>query len=81
MDTNAQLVQPRRIISPKRKVRSTVTPTPVDLEPATAYEAITRQKVENLEDDLAEIKNRVDTIFYLVIGSILVDMISRWVSG
>jgi hypothetical protein len=79
MDTNAQLVQPRRIISPKRKARSTVTP--VDLEPATAYEAITRQKVENLEDDLAEIKNRVDTIFYLVIGSILVDMISRWVSG
>jgi len=81
MDTNAHLVQPRRIISPKRKVRNTTPPTPVDLEPATAYEAITRQKVENLEDDLAEIKNRVDTIFYLVIGSILVDMLARWVSG
>ena len=41
---------------------------------------MTRQRVESLEDDLREIKSRVDTIFYLVIGSILVDMLTRWVS-
>jgi hypothetical protein len=76
MDTEARLLNSRRLIAPRR-TRPTAPP-PLDLEPTSVYEAITRQKVENLEDDLGEIKNRVDTIFYLVIGSILVDMLSRW---
>lgn len=80
MDMNARLIQPRRLDRSRRR-RTTSSPPPIDLEPATAYEALTRQKVESLEDDLSDIKNRVDTIFYLVIGSILVDMLSRWVSG
>jgi hypothetical protein len=75
MDTEARLLNSRRLISPRR---TRPTAPPLDLEPTSVYEAITRQKVENLEDDLGEIKNRVDTIFYLVIGSILVDMLSRW---
>ena len=79
MDTEARLLNPRRIGSPRRT--RTTTPPPLDLEPTSVYEAITRQKVENLEDDLGEIKTRVDTIFYLVIGSILVDMLSRWIGG
>lgn len=79
MDTNARLIQPRRITPSRRAARA--TPPPIDLEPATAYEALTRQRVESLEDDLMEIKNRIDTIFYLVIGSILVDMLTRWIGG
>lgn len=79
MDANARLINPRRLTTGRRN-RPTTSPG-IDLEPATAYEAITRQKVESLEEDLSEIKSRVDTIFYLVIGSILVDMLSRWISG
>jgi hypothetical protein len=76
MNADMRLINPR-VITP-RKRRPTSSP-PLDLEPATAYEAMTRQRVESLEDDLREIKSRVDTIFYLVIGSILVDMLTRWV--
>jgi hypothetical protein len=76
MNADMRLINPRVVTSRKRRLSS---PSPLDLEPATAYEAITRQRVESLEDDLREIKSRVDTIFYLVIGSILVDMLTRWV--
>lgn len=78
------MTTPTRLISPKRRTRphhSRSTSPPVDLEPSSAYEAITRQKVESLEDDLREIKSRIDTIFYLIIGSILVDMLTRWIGG
>lgn len=77
MNAEAKLIN-SRIIAPRR--RRPVPSPPIDLEPATAYEAITRQKVDALEEDLREIKSRVDTIFYLVIGSILVDMLTRWVT-
>lgn len=77
MNADVKLLNPR-IVSPRR--RRPTSPPPIDLEPATAYEAITRQKVDALEEDLREIKSRVDTIFYLVIGSILIDMLTRWVT-
>lgn len=76
MNADMKLVNPR-VITPRRRRPS--APAALDLEPATAYEAMTRQKVEALDEDLREIKSRVDTIFYLVIGSILVDMLTRWV--
>lgn len=78
MTDNIRVLTQRRLSTPRRRP---VAPSPIDLEPATAYEAMTRQKVESLEEDLRDIKSRVDTIFYLVIGSILVDMLTRWVSG
>lgn len=78
MTDNIRVLTQRRPSTPRRRPAA---PTPIDLEPATAYEAMTRQKVESLEEDLRDIKSRVDTIFYLVIGSILVDMLTRWVSG
>ena len=77
MNADVKLLNPR-IVPPRR--RRPTSPPPIDLEPVTAYEAITRQKVDALEEDLREIKSRVDTIFYLVIGSILIDMLTRWVT-
>lgn len=75
------LASSRVVPTRRRRPMSSPKPTSLDLEPATAYEALTRQKVDALDDDLAEIKSRVDTIFYLVIGSILIDMLTRWISG
>jgi hypothetical protein len=57
------------------------TRPPIDLQPTSAYEALTRQQVETLADDLREIKSRLNNIFYIVIGSILVDMLTRWMGG
>lgn len=54
---------------------------PVDLQPASTYEAITRQMVVSLGEDVKEIKSRTNTIFYVVIGGIILDMISRWFGG
>jgi len=53
-------------------------PEGVDLRPASAYEAVTRQKVESLAEDLKEIKSRLNTLFYTVIGAILIDLLTRW---
>jgi hypothetical protein len=50
----------------------------IDLRPGSAYEAVTRQMVESLTEDMKEIKNRLNNIFYLVIGTILIDILSRW---
>ena len=51
----------------------------IDLRPATAYEAVTRQMVESLAEDLKDIKGRLDNLFYMVIGAILIDVIARWI--
>ena len=52
-----------------------------DMQPSSAYEAITRHMVQSLERELVEIKSRLNNIFYIVLGSILVDMISRWMGA
>lgn len=50
----------------------------VDLEPRSTYEVLTREKVEHIADELADIRQRIDTIFYVVIGSVLMDVLMRW---
>lgn len=50
----------------------------VDLDPKSAYEVITREKVDHIDDELKEIRYRVNGIFYLVIGSVLLDWIPKW---
>lgn len=50
---------------------------PVDLEPKSTYEVITREKVERFAEELQEIRSRVNSIFYLVIGSVLMDVLLR----
>ena len=56
----------------------TSKPIQLQLGPSTTYEAITREKVESLSEDVAEIRSRVNSIFYLVIGSVLLDVLMRW---
>ena len=53
-------------------------PTPVvDLEPKSTYEVITREKVERFAEELREIRYRVNGIFYLIIGSLRMDVLLR----
>lgn len=53
----------------------------ISLEPATAYEAVTRQMVLALEDDLREIKSRLNGLLFMVAGSVLLDVALRLAGG
>ena len=49
----------------------------VELRPLSAYEAVTRQMVEALADELREIKGRVNGLLWMVAGAILLDVVLR----
>lgn len=49
----------------------------VDLNPGSAYEAVTRSMVEELAEDVKEIRGRIDAIFWLIAGAIVVELVMR----
>jgi len=49
----------------------------IDLSPKSAHEALTRQMVSDLAADVAELKNRVNAMLWLVAGAVLVDVAMR----
>lgn len=49
----------------------------IDLGPASVYEAITRQMVESLRDELREIKSRLNTLLFMMIGAIMIELAMR----
>lgn len=52
---------------------------PVDLRPVSAYEAITRQMVESLGEELREIKGRLNGLIFMMLGAILLEFVSRMI--
>ena len=56
-------------------------PEPIDLRPVSAYEAVTRQMVESLADDLREIKGRLNGLLFMLTGTIVLEFVSRMVTG
>jgi hypothetical protein len=52
----------------------------IDVRPANAYEAVTRQMVETLQEDLREIKGRLNTLLFAIVGGMAVDVITRVLS-
>jgi hypothetical protein len=48
-----------------------------DLGPGSAYEMVTRTKVEELAEDVKEIRSRIDGIFWLIAGSIVIEVLLR----
>jgi len=54
---------------------------PLDLRPATAFEAITRQMVESLTEELREIKSRLNGLIFMMIGAILLEIVSRMMAA
>ena len=50
---------------------------PLDLGPSSVFEAVTREMVEHLAADLKEIKTRLDSVLWLLGGTILVDVVLR----
>lgn len=49
----------------------------IELGPGSAYEMVTRSRVEELAEDVKEIRSRIDGIFWLIAGSIVVEVLFR----
>jgi hypothetical protein len=50
---------------------------PVDERPRSVYEIVTRQMLEDVRADLAEVKARVNTLLWLVAGAVVLDWLAR----
>ena len=55
------------------------TSPPLDERPHSLYEAVTRQMLEDLKADVSEVKGRVNTLLWLVAGSVLAEVVLRLV--
>ncbi|RIK45224.1 MAG: hypothetical protein DCC58_07100 [Chloroflexi bacterium] len=69
----------RRRTSMRRERREPADGTPLDLNPRSVYEVVTRQMLDGLSQDVQAVRGRVDALFFLVIGSILLDLLLRLV--
>jgi hypothetical protein len=52
-------------------------PAGIDLNPGSVYEAVTRTKVDELAAEVKEIRGRIDAIFWLIAGAIVVELVLR----
>lgn len=50
---------------------------PVDDKPRSVYELVTRQMLEQVKDDVNEVKGRVNTLLWLVTGAMLIELLMR----
>jgi hypothetical protein len=51
----------------------------IDDKPKSVYEMMTRQMLLELKDSVGEVKGRVNTLLWLVIGAILLELVMRLV--
>ncbi|MGC4191537.1 MAG: hypothetical protein QM589_10285 [Thermomicrobiales bacterium] len=49
----------------------------IEVRPANAYEAVTRQMVETVQEDLREIKGRLNALVFAIVGGVAIDVIAR----
>ena len=49
----------------------------VDEKPRSVYEIVTRRMLEELRDDVAEVKGRVNALLWLMAGAILAEFVLR----
>ncbi len=61
----------RQIISQRREAKVT------DMEPANAFEAVTRQMVVDLVNEIHSLRTRIDSLFSVVVGAIILDLLMR----
>lgn len=52
-------------------------PVGVAMGPGTVYEAVTRQMVEGLTEELKEIKERLNGLLFMVAGAMVIDVALR----
>lgn len=65
--------------SSTERIRAAIhrTHTAVDMQPATAYEAMTRQLAEALADEVKELRADIRRLFWTVIGAVLLAVVMQ----
>lgn len=53
----------------------------VDLEPASTYEVVTRQMVDSLQEELREIRGRINGLLFLLVGMMIGEVLLRLIGG
>ncbi len=81
MTTNDRLHERVLIDRAPRRFEPPHDHDPLDLRPATAFEAITRQMVESLTEELREIKSRLNGLIFMMVGAILLEIVSRMLAA
>lgn len=71
----------RERIESLRRPRSDQGLHALNLEPISAFEAVTRERLDGLSADVHELKQRVNYLIGLVAGAVIVATIERLVSG
>jgi hypothetical protein len=51
----------------------------LDEKPRSVYEVVTRQMLMGLKEDVAEVKGRVNTLLWVVLGATVVEFVMRLV--
>ena len=51
----------------------------VDDRPRSVYEVVTRRMLEDLKEDVSEVKGRVNALLWLVAGAVVLEMVVRLV--
>lgn len=51
--------------------------SPLDLDPHSAYELLTRQMVQALTEELREIRLRVNGLIFVTLGAVLTEVLLR----
>jgi len=60
-----------------RRMRERSSSPGLEMRPGSAYEAVTRQMVEGLGEDLREIRGRLNGLLWMVAGAIVLDVVMR----
>ena len=61
----------------KERVRTKHQESELDEKPRSVYELVTRTMLEELREDVREVKGRVNTLLWLVIGAFLIELLMR----
>ena len=59
--------------------RTAGQPTKVDMAPGCAFGAVIEQRLKDMEHNLADLKARLNSLIFLVVGAVLVEVIMRLV--
>lgn len=62
--------------------RAPTTPAPdarpaLDMEPSTAFEALLQQQMQTLEQQLQDVRKRINDLFLLIVGTVALQAILR----
>jgi hypothetical protein len=49
----------------------------LDEKPRSVYEIVTRQMLEQVKEDVKEVKERVNTLLWVVVGAVVMEVVVR----